>query len=212
MPVDAKRSYRSPLREESARRTREQIRDAAADLFVERGYVSTTIRNVADAAGVAVRTVFSTFPGGKVELFHEALRAAIDGDAESDSVTERLTAEAYGDDADRILDAVVGYGADLLERAGRLLLTAIESAGADEDMRSFALEGAQETASNAMSIAEGLAAHDLLRPEISVQHAADVLCTVVSPQVHASLRRQCGWDVDEYRGWVKATIRASLLR
>ncbi len=62
-----------------------------------------------------------------------------------------------------------------------------------------------------MTLAEGLAAHELLRPEISVQRAADVLFTVVSPQVYSMLRVQCGWDVDEYRNWVKATIRAGLL-
>ena len=97
------------------------------------------------------------------------------------------------------------------ERAGTLMTTSIESSGADDDMRRFADEGARASAENAMTLAEGLAAHELLRPEISVQRAADVLFTVVSPQVYSMLRRQCGWDVDEYRNWVKATIRANLL-
>ncbi|MDI9976977.1 TetR/AcrR family transcriptional regulator [Rhodococcus sp. NM-2] len=207
MPESAKRSYSSPLRAESARRTRLLVRDAAARLFVERGYVSTTVRNVAEAAGVSTRTVFTAFPGGKAELFHEALHTAIDGD----TAATHTPAPRDGDPVERILDQMVGFSTDVLERAGTLMTTSIESSGADDDMRRFADEGARASAENAMTLAEGLAAHELLRPEISVQRAADVLFTVVSPQVYSMLRRQCGWDVVEYRNWVKATIRASLL-
>lgn len=211
MPEPAKRSYRSPLREDSARRTRVLVRDAAARLFTERGYVSTTVRDIADVAGVAVRTVFSAFPGGKAELFHEVLAVTIESHPAVAADADRIGAERGGDPGERLLDEVVGFSCDVLERAGRLMLTAIESSGADEDMRKFADEGARASAVNAMTLAEGLAAHELLRPEISVQRAADVLFTALSPQVHSMLRRQCGWDLDEYRHWVKATIRASLL-
>ncbi|PQP25641.1 TetR/AcrR family transcriptional regulator [Rhodococcus opacus] len=207
MPESAKRSYSSPLRAESARRTRLLVRDAAARLFVDRGYVSTTVRNVAEAAGVSTRTVFTAFPGGKAELFHEALHTAIEGD----TAAIHTPAPRDGDPVERILDQMVGFSTDVLERAGTLMTTSIESSGADDDMRRFADEGARASAENAMTLAEGLAAHELLRPEISVQRAADVLFTVVSPQVYSMLRRQCGWDVVEYRNWVKATIRASLL-
>ena len=207
MPETAKRPYSSPLRAESARRTRLLVRDAAARLFIDRGYVSTTVRNVAEAAGVSTRTVFTAFPGGKAELFHEALHTAIDGD----TAATHTPAPRDGDPVERILDQMVGFSTDVLERAGTLMTTSIESSGADDDMRRFADEGARASAENAMTLAEGLAAHELLRPEISVQRAADVLFTVVSPQVYSMLRRQCGWDVDEYRNWVKATIRANLL-
>ncbi|MFC9762296.1 TetR/AcrR family transcriptional regulator [Rhodococcus jostii] len=207
MPESAKRSYSSPLRAESARRTRLLVRDAAARLFVDRGYVSTTVRNVAEAAGVSTRTVFTVFPGGKAELFHEALHTAIEGD----TAATHTPAPRDGDPVERILDQMVGFSTDVLERAGTLMTTSIESSGADDDMRRFADEGARASAENAMTLAEGLAAHELLRPEISVQRAADVLFTVVSPQVYSMLRRQCGWDVVEYRNWVKAMIRASLL-
>ncbi|ANS29274.1 TetR family transcriptional regulator [Rhodococcus opacus] len=207
MPETAKRPYSSPLRAESARRTRLLVRDAAARLFIDRGYVSTTVRNVAEAAGVSTRTVFTAFPGGKAELFHEVLHAAIEGD----TAAAHTHVPRDGDPVERILDQMVGFSTDVLERAGTLMTTSIESSGADDDMRRFADEGARASAENAMTLAEGLAAHELLRPEISVQRAADVLFTVVSPQVYSMLRRQCGWDVDEYRNWVKATIRASLL-
>ena len=64
----------------------------------------------------------------------------------------------------------------------------------------------------ARTIAEGLRRHGLLRDDVSVEHAAHVFYTLGSPQVHALLRRDCGWDVDEYRAWLTATLRATLLR
>lgn len=207
-----KRPYTSPLREQSARRTRILIRDAAARLFLERGYVRTTVRHIADAAGVAVRTVFSAFPGGKVELFHEALAAAIESRSEIVSPVVESAAVSESDQVDRIVNEVVGYSSEVLERAGGLMLASIESSGADEDMRRFAEETARASAENASTLAEGLAEQELLRPEISVQRAADVLFTVVSPQIHSILRHHCGWSIDEYRNWVTETIRASLLR
>lgn len=204
------RTYNSPIREEAARVTRDRIRDAAATLFTTHGYVGTTVRHVAERAGVAGRTVFTVFPGGKAELFHSAYEDAVArSSALRDSGAMLDTVATTG--VDRILDEMTSYSVDLLERAGALMLAAIESAGADDEMRKFARSASTDTAANAMTIAEGLSAHGLLRPEVSVQQAADVLFTVVSPQVHALLRRECGWSVEAYRGWVTQTLRASLL-
>lgn len=42
--------------------TRETLYNAAADLFVERGYEDTTMADIADRAGTARRTAFNHFP------------------------------------------------------------------------------------------------------------------------------------------------------
>jgi AcrR family transcriptional regulator len=55
------------------------IRATAHQLFVEHGYRATTIAAVADAAGVAVQTVYDAF-GSKRELLRAAVRAASIGD------------------------------------------------------------------------------------------------------------------------------------
>src|SRR3712207_6899705 len=54
------RPYRSALREEQSRATRRRIIDAGAALFVESGYVPTTIDAIAERAGVSRRTVFTS--------------------------------------------------------------------------------------------------------------------------------------------------------
>lgn len=216
MPERARRRYASPLREESARRTRVMIRDAAARLFVRDGYVSTTVKQIAAEAGVAVRTVFTAFPAGKADLFREALDTAVagndDGRAEVPDVPSRDRADRGATHVDLVVDQVVGYGADMLERAGGLLMTSIESSGADHDMRRFAADDARATAENARTIAHGLDHAGWLREDVTVEHAADVLFTLSSPQVHSLLRRDCGWDTEQYRAWLADTLRRTLLR
>ncbi|NLU61226.1 helix-turn-helix transcriptional regulator [Rhodococcus sp. HNM0563] len=212
----AKRTYSSPLRDEAARRTRTTIRNAAATLFERSGYVSTTVKQIAAEAGVAVRTVFTAFPEGKAQLFREALDAAVTGDAADADLgapgsPQSRSPRASGAAA-AVIDQVVGYGAAMLERAGGLLITSIESSGADPDMLRFAEDDARATAENARTLAEGLHRSGWLRTDVTVDHAADVLYTLSSPQVHALLRRDCGWDVDRYRTWLADTLRTTLLR
>jgi AcrR family transcriptional regulator len=50
------------LREKKTARTREQILDVAADLFLEHGYDETTMEQIAEAAEVAPSTLYRYFP------------------------------------------------------------------------------------------------------------------------------------------------------
>ncbi|HEU4426082.1 MAG TPA: helix-turn-helix domain-containing protein, partial [Pilimelia sp.] len=70
------RGYRSPLREEQARRTRHAILDAARRLFGQRGYAGTTVAQIAAESGVAVDTVYAA-AGPKPVLFRLLLETAI---------------------------------------------------------------------------------------------------------------------------------------
>ncbi|HVW40730.1 MAG TPA: helix-turn-helix domain-containing protein [Amycolatopsis sp.] len=212
MPEEVKRRYHSPTRAEAARRTRAVIREAGARLFAEQGYVSTTMRQIADAAGVAPRTVFATFPGGKAEVFSEALNVAVAGDELPIAQADRPAFRESLDDPEHIIDVLVTVNTDLLDRAGKLIMTTVESAGADLDMRRFADEGAQATATNMRTVANALDSHGLLRDGITAEAAGDVLFTLCSPHVHALLRAARGWSPQRYREWLRTTITTTLLR
>ena len=57
----ATRAYRSTLRADQARETRRRIREAADSLFLDHGYVATSMDDIAKSAGVSRQTVFSAF-------------------------------------------------------------------------------------------------------------------------------------------------------
>lgn len=59
--VEGKRAYRTGLRQEQAQITKNRILDAASRLFVESGYSSVTVEDIAREAGVAYQTVYAVF-------------------------------------------------------------------------------------------------------------------------------------------------------
>ena len=75
-------------RRQRSMRTRARVVDAGEQLFVERGYLATTIEAVAERAGVAAQTVYYVF-GTKRNLLAAVLDASIAGDVEPVAVLER---------------------------------------------------------------------------------------------------------------------------
>src|SRR5918995_4231305 len=84
------------LRELKKQRTREVIAETAFGLFAKRGFDHVTVAEVAEAAGVSVKTVFNYFPTKEDLLFDEvparkaALVAAVRDRAPGESVLAAL--------------------------------------------------------------------------------------------------------------------------
>jgi AcrR family transcriptional regulator len=79
------------LRELKKQRTRESIAEAAFGLFAKRGFDRVTVAEVAEAAGVSVKTVFNYFPTKEDLFFDEvpARQAAL-----VEAVTDRRVGES----------------------------------------------------------------------------------------------------------------------
>ncbi|MEV5358672.1 TetR/AcrR family transcriptional regulator [Streptomyces sp. NPDC052693] len=65
------------LRERKKRETRQRISDIATGLFLERGFMSVTMADVAEAADVSVNTVYNYFPA-KEDLFFDRSEGVVD--------------------------------------------------------------------------------------------------------------------------------------
>src|SRR5438445_7851241 len=123
-----------PTRRDRARATRLRITKAAYSLFCERGYSGTTMADVADAAGVAVQTVYFVFHT-KSELLSRTYDYAVLGEdapmpPEMQSWYAQMAAEANVTDALR--QAVSGVGA-ILVRATPLDTVVRAGAASDPD-------------------------------------------------------------------------------
>lgn len=65
------------LRERKKRQTRQYISDVATGLFIERGFDTVTVAEIADAANVSVNTVYNYFPA-KEDLFFDRSAGLVD--------------------------------------------------------------------------------------------------------------------------------------
>ncbi|WP_432191422.1 TetR/AcrR family transcriptional regulator [Streptomyces sp. bgisy027] len=91
------------LRERKKRETRQRISDIATGLFLEHGFVTVTIAEVAEAADVSVNTVYNYFPA-KEDLFFdrsagvvEQLSRWVRGRAEGESAARAVLRELRAD-------------------------------------------------------------------------------------------------------------------
>lgn len=212
MAESVKRQYRSPRREESARHTRVLIRDAAARLFASQGYAVTTMRQIAEQAGVSERTTYAVFPT-KLDLFTEVIGVAVAGDDLPIPVAERPEFRAAIKEADgaRALEIAVSFLTALLERAGALIVAGYESKGADPRLRIAAQHSEQARTQDLRLIAEALHQHGVLHRDLDVDQATDILLALTSPHVHQIWRQDRKRSLEAYRSTLLKALRRTLL-
>ena len=210
--VPTARRYQAPQRAQAAAQTRARIRAAASTLFVEQGYVATTMRDIARAAGVGERTVYAAFPS-KADLFRHVLDVATVGDEQPVAVANRpQIQDAFGQtDPRTAISQAIGYTVALFERAGDLIMVTVQAADADPDMRAAADAGSHATRQLWRTLTHALNDADALRPGLTAQRAADILYALASPHTHQLLRRHCNWTTRRYHAWLVNVVTQQLL-
>jgi AcrR family transcriptional regulator len=203
MTKSVKKSYNSPLREAQARATRKAIVDAAARLFLERGYGPTTMDAIAEAAGVSRKTVFTSV-GGKVEALKLAIDWAIVGDDEPIPLLQRPHVQAglVQPDARRIL---TDYAADVRQVHARIApLAAVvqEASGSEPTLRALAEQGKQQRHEGMKVLAQVLVDRGALKPGLTATEAADILTLFNDPAVYQRLVVERRWSEDRYQEWI----------
>jgi AcrR family transcriptional regulator len=203
------RTYRSALREEQARRTRAVVLDAAAECFVEQGYATTTMKDVAARAGVSVETVYAQ--GGKKTLLLAVVDRTLTGDDEPVPLIERpelqevVAAPSPRETLRGLADLIAaGLGPTLP------VMCAFErAAGADAEIAAVHAEYDRRRRADMARFAAALAPG--LRPGVTEDEAADVLATIVSAVTADLLATTYGWGVERYARWVADAAERLLL-
>lgn len=207
-----RRAYDSSSRKESARATRQSIFDAARRLFLERGYAGTTMPAIAQAAGVALDTVYAT-AGKKPTLFRLLIETAISGrdgavPAEERDYVRALRAEP---DAARKLQLYAAALRTIQPRLAPLFQVLQAAAPLDPDLRALWQEISQRRAANMRLLAKELAATGRLRAGLSDSMVADIIWSMNSPEFYLLLVEQRGWSPGEFECWLaEAWVRLLL--
>ena len=85
--------YDNSQRSVAAASTRAQVLSAAHELFLSQGFAATTIRSVAESAGVSQETIYKSF-GSKAALLKAVYDVALAGDADEVPLAARPEARA----------------------------------------------------------------------------------------------------------------------
>jgi AcrR family transcriptional regulator len=212
--VKPRRQYDSRRRQEQAAQTRRDIVATAHTLFVERGYAGTTLAAVAEAAGVVVETIYRSFDG-KAGLFKAVVEAAVAGGAERAEVDPEqrsaIRAVIAETNPRRQLELYAATQPGIHARTAPLLRVLAEATPTSPILGELAQELERQRLDGMGRFAGLLADRGVLRPDLTVDEARDVLWTLNSQAVYDQLVVERGWTPDRYRDWLADTLSWALL-
>ena len=203
------RAYDSSGRRAGALRGRRAVLEACRELLFRDGYRATTIRAVAERAGVSPETVYKTF-GGKPGILKALWDVTLAGDDTPASMAERPQLQEVfrtrdpGEKLGRYAEFVCGVH----ERTGALFAL-LNRAG--PDVAEFLDATEAERLTGVRGFVAHLASEAMLRPGEDRGRAADVCWVLTSPQVFGRLTTDRGWDTGAYRSWLAGALAGALL-
>ena len=198
----ARRPYRSPLRDEQARRTRLAILEAGHRLFVEKGYAATSIREIASAAGVAESTTYNVFKD-KPTLLWAIVEHAVAAPGEAGDGSALLDAIRSEPDAGGRLRLIARWSRETYERGIAEIEAVIEEAArSDPRVRALAERAAEERYTVTRMLADVVA--EALPPIDPgyLDHVAQFIWATDSSPVYRMLVDEQGWTPARYEEWI----------
>lgn len=209
--VKPKRSYSSPRRRAQAEATRRDILDAAQRLFEEHGYPATTMAQIAQEAGVALKTVYLAFET-KSGLLRALWNLLLRGD-DSRPVAEQDWYRKVLDESDpeRRLRLNAQNSAAGKQRISGVLEVIRSAAPTDPDIATLWDRIQTDYHANQRAILEPLHQQGRLRPELELDRAADILWAINHPNTWQLLVVDRGWTPELYEKWTGDLAAAQLL-
>ena len=199
-------------REVKARATRHRILDAAERQFIRDGYAVTTITAIAEAADVAVQTVYAVF-GSKRAILAELLAVRTVGDDDSATLSDRGDWQAMEREADprRQVAALAAIATRVGGRIAGLYEVMAGAAGSDPEIATMYRQRQQARYQDQRRVAEALAVRGALRAGLPAARAADIIWAIANPRTHHALIAERQWTAAEYERWLADLLAAALL-
>ena len=213
MATRVKRPYDGSRRQAQAEVTKQQIVDAAKPLFLDQGYEATSMRQLAEASGVSLQTLYNAFQS-KFGVFSALLDVIIAGDYEPVAMTDRVEFTALDaiKDPRELLRAVVRVAAPILDRLDAVYPTLRAAAASDpqvaEAHQRFTLDARYEQYHGIGAQLAGLGA---LQDGMTTAAAADILWTVLSPDTYNLLVSHRGWTCSQFVAWATDCVLATVV-
>jgi len=194
------------LRERQAQLTQTEILKAARSLFAERGYTRTSVRDIADAAGVSAQTVYDSI-GSK-----QALVLRLNDLIDSEAGVMRIAGDvARSEDPAEVVAISAKITRSILEHCGDIIHALVTGASAEPDLQFVLDEGRKRHVGGARMAVERLRAIGALPQSVDLDAAAATLAAITDFQFALLLRDSYGWSLDRIESMLIDTSRVMIL-
>ena len=209
----SRRAYHSPHRREQARQTRRAIQDAALSLLIQGGYVGTSIGDIAEAAGVSVKTIEAIF-GTKAKLLSTLWDISIVGDDEAIPLAERawFWEMLEEPDARRQLALHARNSCRIKGRLGALTEVMRRAAQGDPEIGALWQLIQDQYMEDQTKVAESLVAKGALRAELDIAESAEIIWMLNHPSAYYLAVVERGWPEERFKRWLADAFIRQLLR
>jgi AcrR family transcriptional regulator len=183
------------------------VLDAARRLFLERGYVATTIDAIAERAEVSPETVYSAF-GNKRSLLSELIDVSIAGGESASPVLEQDWVQEMREEPDvhRRVRILTARGSAILERRAGIDEVVRGAASADPEIAALRDLGTAQRFAGQRELLRIVVGTDGLREGLDLAVATDILYAVGSPETYRLLVADRGWSRARFERWYGDTL------
>ncbi|MEO8899250.1 MAG: TetR/AcrR family transcriptional regulator [Candidatus Dormibacter sp.] len=207
-----RRRYDSQGRREGSAQTRRRVLNAARDLFLAHGYRSTTIAGIAARASVNADTVYELV-GRKPMLLRELIEEAISGTDQAVAAEQRQYVQEIRAETDPALKLTIYARAvrRIQERMAPLFMALRDAASTEPEAHQVWREISERRAANMRLLIKDIREAGGLRPDLSVEAAADTIWVMNSSDVYVLLTVERGWSPRRFERWLAASLRRLIL-
>ena len=205
--MSSSRTYRSELRDQQAQHTRAVIAREARARFVAKGWAGTTVRSVAEAAGVSEATVYNVY-GSKAGLAVSLIDAAEEAADVRRAATDLV---AHDGDPQAQLAAFVGFDRRLFEHGGDVLRVLAEGRRQHAELGDAYDEGRRRGDAERRRVMNGWPT-SVWRNGVDVERALAIYAMVASLESYDVAVRERGWSPAQVEAWWHEALADLLLR
>jgi AcrR family transcriptional regulator len=194
------------LRERQAEFTRQEILAAARRLFAERGFTRTSVRDIAQAAGVSAQTVYDSI--GSKQAVVARLNDLIDSEAGiGDIVGEAIASQ----DPLQVAALSARITRAMLEHCEDIIRALVTGAAAEPEIQIVLDEGHRRHVEGASTVVRALQDMNALACAVETATAPETLAAITDFRFALLLRESYGWSIERIETWMTQASRDLLL-
>lgn len=200
-------SHEQPtMRERQAEFSRNEILKAARRLFAERGFTKTTVRDIAQAAGVSAQTVYDSI--GSKQAVVARLNDLIDSEAGIGAIIGPVAASR---DPQQVAALSARITRAMIENCGDIIRAIVTGAAAEPEIQAVLDDGHRRHLEGARTVVGLLQGMDVLVSTADLAATSETLAAITDFRFALILRENYGWTLDRIEESMTTASRNLLL-